>query len=343
MTELSQAIAQRQTGREVAQGPKTMEAALAAMKGEFAKVLPAVLPPETFLRLALNELRATPKLAECTVPSFMGALMLGARLGLEPGGPLGQLYLTPRNLKLPGTGTRNVPAQYAMQVVPIIGYRGLRDLAIRSGRVDSIQSFIIREGDRFHYGSNEERGVWHTWEPLDSDEDESEREWRGVLTVAQLGVGKKPVWRYLSKQAVLRRKASGDAGDRGPWKDFEEAMVRKTGVRAIANDLPSSSILIEAVRNDERVMLWRQGDEQPVQQQQLEQRANDADGEQPPQAAEPNPEVKGQSSGEPQEQQQPSEQQRGRRGGKREQYAPPPPDSPPMDDYPIQDPPEDGQ
>lgn len=339
MTDLSAAIAKQQEGRAVAPGPASVEAALEAMRFEFQKVLPTFLPTDTFLRLALNELRASPTLARCTIPSFMGALMMGARLGLEPGGPLGQLYLTPRNLQVAGAD-RGVKA---WQVVPIIGYRGLRDLAIRSGKVDSIQSFLIREGDTFRYGSNEERGAWHDWIPADSDEDESDRPWTGVLTVAQLGVAKKPVWRYLSKKAVLARKAAGAAGDRGPWKEHEEAMVRKTGIRAIANDLPSSSVLIEAVRNDERVMVWRQGDTAPQQQQQIESSTDASD------AAPSTPDVPDEVPERPDNPDaapdvpEASDEVRRRtpRRTTKERYAPPPPGAPRMDDIPVEDPPED--
>jgi recombination protein RecT len=257
-TGLSTAIAERQQQQgQPVQGPATMGAMLDRMAPEFGKVLSPRLPVDTFMRLALTEVRNTPRLLDCSGPSLLGALMTAARLSLEPGGPLGQFYLTPRNIYVPALGRKE------WQVVPIIGYRGLRDLALRTGLVHSIQAFIIREGDEFEYGSNETRGFWHEWRPADSDEDESDRPWKGVLTIAQLPGSGKPVWRYLGKGAVLARKKAGAAGDRGPWADFEEAMVRKTGIRAIANDLPSSSVMREAVLADERVQVWTAGDTRP--------------------------------------------------------------------------------
>jgi recombination protein RecT len=271
---LSGAIAQRQQqGQAVAPsggGQMTVHAMVQSMSGEFAKALPSVMPVDTFMRLVLNELRANPKLAECTTPSLLGALMTSARLGLEPGGPLGQFYLTPRNIKV--KATRDNPEHYEQQVVPIIGYKGLRDLALRSGKVSSIQSFLIREGDSFAYGSDEARGFWHEWRP-DPDGDE-DRDWTGVLTIAQLTGGGKPVWRHLTAKQVLSRKARGAAGDRGPWATDEEAMVRKTGIRALIPDLPSSSVLAEANRADEQVQVWRVGQHEPQPLQQLEPGAN---------------------------------------------------------------------
>lgn len=270
---LSGAIAQRQAQQAQQAGPASVHALVQSMQGEFAKALPSVMPVDTFMRLALNELRAKPDLLQCSPESMLGALMTSARLGLEPGGPLGQFYLTPRRI------------DGRWSVVPIIGYKGLRDLALRSGKVSSIQSFLIREGDSFAYGSDEVRGFWHEWRP-DPDGDD-ERDWTGVLTIAQLTGGGKPVWRHLTHRQVMARKARGAAGSKGPWGTDEEAMVRKTGIRALVPDLPSSSVLAEANRVDEQVQVWRVGQDEPEPPQQLE--------------GNPNPEPQGEGSDEARE------------------------------------------
>ena len=66
-----------------------------AMEPEIKKALPQVITPERFTRMALSALNTTPKLAECSQMSFLGALMNAAQLGLEPNTPLGQAYLIP--------------------------------------------------------------------------------------------------------------------------------------------------------------------------------------------------------------------------------------------------------
>ena len=55
-----------------------------AMEPEIKKALPQVITPERFTRMALSALNTTPKLAECSQMSFLGALMNAAQLGLEP-------------------------------------------------------------------------------------------------------------------------------------------------------------------------------------------------------------------------------------------------------------------
>lgn len=319
---LAGAIATRQQERQqVAPATRADEARamLDAMAPEFGKVLADSLPVETFVRLALTECRTNPQLLQCSAPSLMGALMTAARLNLEPGGPLGQFYLTPRRVSV------NIDGEWVKQwqVVPIIGYRGLRDLALRTRLVTSIQPFIIREGDKFVYGSNETRGFWHEWTPLDSDEDQSDRPWKGVLTIAQLPGSAKPVWRYLDRKAVLARKARGAAGDKGPWKDDEEAMVRKTGIRAIAPDLPSSSVMQIAMATDERVQVFRSGDEAPTT---LQHQIEPPPAEGPPAPQEPPPAEEPPPPPAEEPQQQP---RRGRGRAQAPEVAEPPVEEPP--------------
>ena len=51
-----------------------------AMEPEIKKALPQVITPERFTRMALSALNTTPKLAECSQMSFLGALMNAAQL-----------------------------------------------------------------------------------------------------------------------------------------------------------------------------------------------------------------------------------------------------------------------
>src|SRR2546427_642740 len=80
---------------------------LERQKPELEKALPEAIGVERFTRTVLTELRRTPKLLDCSPESLLGAMMLAAQLGLEPG-PLGLVYLVP----------------FKGQVEFIIGYRG---------------------------------------------------------------------------------------------------------------------------------------------------------------------------------------------------------------------------
>ena len=57
-----------------AEKPKNIRDLLEARMGEIQKVLPSVISPQQFLRLALNALQNTPHLMECTMQTFCSAL-----------------------------------------------------------------------------------------------------------------------------------------------------------------------------------------------------------------------------------------------------------------------------
>ena len=110
-----------------------------AMEPEIRKALPQVITPERFTRMALSALNTTPKLAECSQMSFLGALMNAAQLGLEPNTPLGQAYLIPYRNK------GKLECQFQ------IGYKGLIDLANRNDNFQTVQARCVYENDVFSY------------------------------------------------------------------------------------------------------------------------------------------------------------------------------------------------
>ncbi|TCO79107.1 recombination protein RecT [Marinisporobacter balticus] len=135
------ALASKTNSNEISEKkePKTMKDWIKVMEPEIKKALPKVITPERFTRMALTSISVNPKLAECTPKSFMGALMNAAQLGLEPNTPLGQAYLIPFKNK----GILEVQFQ--------VGYKGLIDLAHRSGEFASIQAHAVYKNDDFDY------------------------------------------------------------------------------------------------------------------------------------------------------------------------------------------------
>lgn len=223
-----------------------------SMEGEFKKALPKHVPVEQFMRTGITELRQNTDLQRCGGPSLLGAFLTAARLGLEVGGPMGEYYLTPRLLKVPG-GAAN---EKEWQVVPIIGYRGLVKLARNAG-VGAVKAWVVYEGDHFEEGANSERGPFFDFRPVPGDP--AGRKEAGVLAVARLSGGDVQHV-YLTIQQVEARKARGSAGDKGPWASDRAAMIRKTGVRALAGELPQSTLLALARAADEQVQQYVPGE-----------------------------------------------------------------------------------
>ncbi len=133
------------TGTDVAkatdQKPKTIASLLSdpAIKNQLALALPKHVTADRLARIALTEVRKVPKLAKCDQTSFLGAIMQCAALGLEPGGALGHCYLIP----FENRRENRIDVQF------IIGYRGMLDLARRSGQIVSLEARAVYQKDHF--------------------------------------------------------------------------------------------------------------------------------------------------------------------------------------------------
>jgi len=212
---------------------RTLASELVALKPEIAKALPKHLDSERMTRIALTALRTTPKLNECSLPSFLGSVLTLAQLGLEPNTPNGHAYLIPRR----NNGT--------MECTTMIGYEGLLDLVYRGGKVALVYAHVVHEGDVFDYDYGLNRNLIH--KPTGDD-----GELTHVYAVAELASGHK-AFVVLTRDQVLKRKlsAQGVASARSPWNTHEDEMWKKTAVRALTKYLPRSADVSQAAAFDE--------------------------------------------------------------------------------------------
>ena len=90
----------QQNGQIIPRGKPSSELTLAGLierkKQDLAMALPKHVSADRMLRTVTTALRTTPKLADCTPLSFLGAVMSCASLGLEPNNPLQHAWLIPR-------------------------------------------------------------------------------------------------------------------------------------------------------------------------------------------------------------------------------------------------------
>lgn len=205
-------------------GGATVAAFFEANKPAMAAVLPKHVSPERMLKVALGAVRAVPKLLECTTESLFGAVIQCSALGLEPNTVLGHAYLIPfANRKAGRT-----------DVQVLIGYKGLIDLARRSGQIVSIAAHEVCELDEFDFSYGLEETLKHR--PALGD--------RGPIiafyAVAKL-VGGGYAFEVMSRAEVDKIKASTQSkGQWGPWKDHYPEMGRKTAIRRLSKYLPLS-------------------------------------------------------------------------------------------------------
>lgn len=204
---------------------------LQRMAPEMAKALPKHVSPDRMNRIALTALRANPDLMKCSSASFLGSVLSAAQLGLEPNTPLGHAYLIPYK----GTCTLQ------------LGYRGMMDLARRSGEVTSLYAHVVRKGDKFTVKLGLEQTIEHV---PSEDERRDEQPMTHVYAVAKLKSGE-PVFVVLTRGQVDKFRARSMAGKSGPWVTDYEAMAIKTAVRRLFTWLPQSAEMARAVAVDE--------------------------------------------------------------------------------------------
>ncbi|HWC37765.1 MAG TPA: recombinase RecT [Acidimicrobiales bacterium] len=187
---------------------------------------------DRYVRLVLSEMLRTPTLMECMRSaegemSLRDAMFKMAQLGLEPG-PLGHCYLLPFRDNRKGVTLCTF----------ILGYRGMCELAWRSGQVRSIQARVVYEGDSFTFEYGLQDILRH--QPMAAGP-LNERKLQYAYAVAKFTNGGTD-FIVLDREQVLFYKSKSRAGNEAysPWNQFEPAMWRKTALLRLATELPLS-------------------------------------------------------------------------------------------------------
>jgi recombination protein RecT len=192
--------------------------------------LPTHLKPERFIRVALTALTRTPKLAQCEQASFFQCLLTLSQFGLEPDGR--NAHLIPFENRKRGVTECQV----------IIDYKGLVDLAMRSGKVAYIHADKVCANDRFEYDRGaikthlinfkEPRGDAYAYYAICRFKDETEK------------------CEVMTKDEIEKIRARSRAGQSGPWQtDFDE-MAKKTVFRRLSKWLQLSPEYRDALEID---------------------------------------------------------------------------------------------
>ena len=113
-----------------------------------------------FVSAIISAVAVNPALQECTPQTILSGALLGESLNLSPSPQLGQYYLVPFKDKK----NNCTNAQF------VLGYKGLIQLALRSGQYKRLNVVSVKEGEL------------HSWNPITEEfsiipiEDEGERE-----------------------------------------------------------------------------------------------------------------------------------------------------------------------
>ncbi len=218
-----------------------------AIQRQIKAALPRHMTPERMARIATTEMRKVPKLQQCNPMSFIGAVIQCAQLGLEPGNALGHVYILPFDKR---KKINNVWQTVSVEAQVIIGYRGMIDLARRSGQVVSLDARAVYEGDAFDVVLGLDAKIEHKpdWQnPNRADPDKL----TFVYAIAKLKDGGYQFEVMSRAEVDAIRKRSKAASD-GPWVTDYAPMAIKTVVRRLFKFLPVSIEMQTAVGLDEQ-------------------------------------------------------------------------------------------
>lgn len=228
---------------------KGMEQLLTKMGGQIQKALPSMVSSERFQRVALTAFSNNTKLQQCDPMSFIAAMMQSAQLGLEPNTPLGQAYLIP----------------YGKQVQFQIGYKGLLELAQRSGKIKTLYAHEVRENDTFDIDYGLDQTLTH--KPLLKG---NRGEVIGYYAVYHLDTGGNS-FIFMTKDEVLEHaKRFSKTYNSGPWQTDFDAMAKKTVIKQLLKYAPLSIELQRATSMDETVKTEISDDMSLVQDEGIE-------------------------------------------------------------------------
>lgn len=207
---------------------------LGGMKDRVAAVLPKHLTADRIIQMAATTIQRNPQIAKCTPPSLLGAVMQASILGFPPVDALGYCYFVP----------------YGSQVQFQIGYRGLVELARRSGKIKMVYAEVVREGDEFsvEFGLNptlEHKPLFDSSKPMTH-----------VYAVCHFNDGGYN-FVVLSKSDVerLRMRSPMQKGTpSGAWHTDYEAMAKAKALKQLSKYLPLNIDQVSAISSDEAVI-----------------------------------------------------------------------------------------
>lgn len=190
-------------------------------------VMPKHMSSERLFQMAVSTINHDPKLGQCDIVTILSCLMKCSALGLEPSSVdgLGRAYILPFNNRK----TKRMEATF------ILGYKGMLDLARRSGEIADISARAVYEGDEFDY----EFGLDERCRHVPRAEKRTPETLTHVYAVCHFKDGGHYL-EVMTKAEVEAIRKRSKAKDSGPWVTDYEAMAKKTVVRRAFPYLPVS-------------------------------------------------------------------------------------------------------
>lgn len=203
----------------------------------------------TFAASVVQIANSNALLAKAEPSSIIGAAMTAATLKLPLNNQIGQAYIVPFNTKNPD-GTKTTKAQF------ILGYKGLKQLAIRSGQYRHIYAKEVYEGQKVDDDSF--LGYHFDWKAKESNKV------IGYASYYELLNGFESVL-FMSNEELQdhgKKYSQTFKNGYGLWKDDYHKMALKTVTKLHLNsgEAPLSIDMQNALEGDQAVMNFQEED-----------------------------------------------------------------------------------
>jgi recombination protein RecT len=194
------------------------------------------ITPSQFKNIVINEVKKSPKMQEAFFndpASLFGAILLCAELGLNPSADVGEFYFLP----------------FGKKITPILGYKGVINLILRSGEISKLWSEIVYQEDDFEYELGLEPKLIHK-----PNHDRTNKNIKYVYAVAKLTNGE-TMFKVMSKKEIMEIVEMSKYPNAlyGSNKDPQGWMYKKTVIKQLSKTLPKDYYGKRGISVDDKV------------------------------------------------------------------------------------------
>tara|TARA_R110000787_G_scaffold230261_1_gene337735 strand:+ start:120 stop:1034 length:915 start_codon:yes stop_codon:yes gene_type:complete len=194
------------------------------------------ITPSQFKNIVINEVKKSEKMQQAFLnnpASLFASILLCAELGLNPSADVGEFYFLP----------------FGSKITPILGYKGVINLILRSGEISKLWSEIVYQDDEFEYELGIEPKLIHK-----PNHERTNKNVRYVYAVAKLTNGE-TMFKVMSKKEIMEIVEMSKYPNAlyGSNKDPQGWMYKKTVIKQLSKTLPKDYYGKRGISVDDKV------------------------------------------------------------------------------------------
>jgi len=194
------------------------------------------ITPSQFKNIVINEVKKSEKMQQAFLnnpASLFASILLCAELGLNPSADVGEFYFLP----------------FGSKITPILGYKGVINLILRSGEISKLWSEIVYQDDEFEYELGLEPKLIHK-----PNHERTNKNVKYVYAVAKLTNGE-TMFKVMSKKEIMEIVEMSKYPNAlyGSNKDPQGWMYKKTVIKQLSKTLPKDYYGKRGISVDDKV------------------------------------------------------------------------------------------